>query len=103
VLVRTVVVQALLAPLIYSIPIRDGPKLKRCPPPTHPIESRRILHQSIDLPLNVLLLGQVEALRSLGVHVQLQHLCVVVGDRLEVGMLEAILDHFPGGICGTPS
>jgi hypothetical protein len=34
----------------------------------------------------------------LGVHTLLQHLCVVVGDRLEVGMLESILNHFSGGV-----
>jgi hypothetical protein len=55
-------------------------------------------HQPVDHPLKVLLLGPVEALPSLGVHVLLLHLSVEVSDRLEAGVLESILDHFPGSI-----
>jgi hypothetical protein len=98
VLVCTVAVQAWLAPTVSSVLIRDGSEHGRRPPPTHPIKSHQILHQPVNLTLKVLLLGQVPALRNLGVHTLLQHLSVVVGDRLEVGMLESILDHFLGGI-----
>jgi hypothetical protein len=35
---------------------------------------------------------------SLVIHTLLQHLSVVVGDRLEVGVLESVLDHFPGDV-----
>jgi hypothetical protein len=95
--IRTVAVQTLLAPPIHSVLIRDSLKLRRHPPPAHPLKSQWILQQPIDLPLKVLL-GQVEAMCILGVHTLLQHLSVVVDDRLEVGVLETILDHFLSGI-----
>jgi hypothetical protein len=40
----------------------------------------------------------VEPLHNLGIHTLLQYLSVVVGDRLEAGVLESIIDHFLGGV-----
>jgi hypothetical protein len=96
--VCTIAVEALLAPPVRLVMIRDGLKLRRRSPPTHPVKSGRIHHQPVNLSLKVLLLGQVEALRSLGVHTLLQHPSVVVGDSLEAGVLESVLDHFSGSV-----
>jgi hypothetical protein len=74
------------------------PGTQERPPLAHPLKSGRILLQPVDLSLKELLLGQVEALHNLGVHTLLQHISVVVGDRLEAGMLESVLDNFLSGV-----
>ena len=90
-----VAVQPRLALPVPSVPVRDGPKLRRRPPPAQPIPSLRILDQPIDFPLKVLFFSQVEVLRLFGCHWLLQHLRVVVGDRLAPGVFKCVLDHPP--------
>jgi hypothetical protein len=55
----------------------------------------RILNQPIDHPKKVLVLGQVDHVCLRGLHMMLQHLCVVNSNRYHVGMLEGILDYLP--------
>jgi hypothetical protein len=53
----------------------------------------RILNQPIDRPLKVLVLGQLNLFHLHGLHLLLQHLCVVCGNRYTAGMLEGVLDN----------
>jgi hypothetical protein len=47
-----------------------------------------ILNQPIDYPLKVLVLGQVDSFHQCGLHLLLQHMRVVCGNKYAMSMLE---------------
>jgi hypothetical protein len=46
----------------------------------------------------VLVLGHIDPFLLRGLHLLLQHLCVVCGNKYATGMLEGILDHLSSSI-----
>jgi hypothetical protein len=58
------------------------------------IPGLRIFDEPINLPLKLLLLGQVDVVRLAGLYRLLHHLRVVQGDRYKVGMSNGVLYHF---------
>jgi hypothetical protein len=91
--VRVVAVHQLLTQLVLSVPFRHNSKVLGCPPVAEPVTDLRILNQPIDCPLKVLVLGQIEPFHLRGLHLLLQHMRVVYGNRYAAGMLEGVLDH----------
>jgi phytoene dehydrogenase-like protein len=79
--------------LAQLVPLRDGSKVLRRSPVAELVPVLRILNQPIDCPLNVLVLGQVDPFHLCGLHLLLQHMRVVYGNRYAAGMFEGILDH----------
>jgi hypothetical protein len=75
--VRPIVVHRHLALLVVPVPLYDGYELRGRPPLAHRIPGLRIFDELIDLPLNVLLHGQVDVVRLAGLYRLLQHLRVV--------------------------
>jgi hypothetical protein len=96
--IRSIAVHRLLAQLVLSVLLQHGSKLVRCPLATEPVPGLQILNQPMDHLLKVLVLGQIDLFHLCGLHLLLQHLCVVCGNRYAVGMLEVILDHLPCNI-----
>jgi hypothetical protein len=72
--VRVIVVHQRLAPSVVPIFLREGSELHGRPPLEHRVPSLRIYDESIDLPLKLLLLGQVEIVHLAGFYRLLQHL-----------------------------
>jgi hypothetical protein len=72
--IHAIVVHRLLTHPVLLVPLQHGSKLVRCPLATKPVVGLRILHQPIDLPLKVLLLGQIDPVDLGGLDLQLQHL-----------------------------
>jgi hypothetical protein len=71
--VRVVAVhQGLALPVLF----RHGSELVRRPVVVEPVPNLLILNQPVDLPLKVLLLGQIYPVDLGGLHLPLQHLCV---------------------------
>jgi hypothetical protein len=68
VFVHAVVVHRLLARPIPSVSLRHGSKLTGRP-------GLQILHQPIDVPLKVLLLGQIDFMDLGGLPLLLQYMC----------------------------
>jgi hypothetical protein len=60
----------------------------------HPVICRCKKHP----PLKVLVLGQIDPFHLCGLHLLLQYLCVVCGNRYAASVLEGILDHLPWSI-----
>jgi hypothetical protein len=85
--VHAVVVHQLLA-----YPILGHPLAKEL------VSGLWILNQPIDYPLKVLVLGQVDSFHLCGLHLLLQHMRVVCGNKYAMSMLEGILDHLPCNI-----
>jgi hypothetical protein len=88
--VHVVAVHQLLA---QSIPLRHGSKVLGCPSAAKSVTGLRILNQPINHPLKVLVLGKVDPFHLCGLHLLLQHLRVVCGNKYTVGVLESVLDH----------
>jgi hypothetical protein len=82
-----------LAQLVLLVLHRDDSNVLGCPPAVQPITGLRILNQPIDCLKKVLVLGQVDLVHLRGLHLLLQHLCVVNSNRYQLGVLEGVLDH----------
>jgi hypothetical protein len=91
--VRTVAVHQLLAQQVLTVSLQHGSKVFGHPPTAEPVPGLWILNQQIDCPLKVLVLGQIDLFHLHGLHLLLQHLRVVCGNRYEVGVLKSVLDH----------
>jgi hypothetical protein len=72
--VRPVVVHQRLALSVLLVPHWDGFELLGCPPLTYRVTSLKIFNQPINLPLKLLLLGQVDVMRLMWLYHPLQHL-----------------------------
>jgi hypothetical protein len=72
--VRVVEVHQLLAHPVLPVSLRHSSKLVRRPIATEPVPDLWIIHQPIDVPLKVLLLGQIDPVDLGGLHLPLQHL-----------------------------
>jgi hypothetical protein len=70
----TVAVQCVLPHLVLPVPLRHCSKLVGCPIAAEPVLGLWILHQPIDVPMKVLLLGQIDPVDLGGLHLSLQHL-----------------------------
>jgi hypothetical protein len=67
----------IIAPIpVLSVPLRYSSKLVRRPVAVEPVLDLRILNQSIDPTLKVLVLGQIGPMDLGGLHLPLQHLHV---------------------------
>jgi hypothetical protein len=72
--VHVIVAHRLLPHLILPVPLQHDSKLVGHPIATEPVACLKILHQPIDVPLKVLLLGQIDLVDLGGLHLLLQHL-----------------------------
>jgi hypothetical protein len=72
--VHPVVVHQWLALSVLSVPLGDGSELRERPPLAHRVPSLRIFDQPINLPLKLLLLGQVDVVCLMWFYRLLQHL-----------------------------
>jgi hypothetical protein len=72
--VCAVAVHRVLAHLVLSVLLRHGSKLVGRPIAAKSVPGLRILHQPIDVPLKVLLLGQIDPVDLGGLNLLLQHL-----------------------------
>jgi hypothetical protein len=75
--IHPIVVHQLLALSIQSVLLYDGSELRGRPPLAHRIPSLRMFDQPSNLPMKVLLLGQVDVLRLMWLYRLLHHLRVV--------------------------
>jgi hypothetical protein len=87
------VVHRLLAQPVLPAPLQHSSKLAERPLAANPVLGLRILNQPIDRPLKVLVLGQIDPFHPRGLHLLVQHLCVVCGNRYATGVLEGVLDN----------
>jgi hypothetical protein len=83
---------------VLPVLLRDDSKVLGRPPAAEPVPDHWILNQSIGRLLKVLVLGQLDIVRLHGLHLLLQHLCVVCDNRYAMNMLEGVLDHLPYNI-----
>jgi hypothetical protein len=88
--VHTVEVHRLLAQLVL---LRHSSKVLGRSPPVESFPGLRIVNQPIDRLVKVLVLGQIDLFHLCGLHLLLQHLRVVCGNRYIVDVLEGIIDH----------
>jgi hypothetical protein len=84
--------------LTQSVLLQHDSKLIGHPPAIEPVPGLQILNQSIDCSLKVLILSQINPFHLCGLHLLLQHLRVVCGNRYAAGMLEGVLDLLPCSI-----
>jgi hypothetical protein len=70
--VHAVVVHRLLAESVLPVSLKHGSKLVKRPPATEPVSGLRILHQPIDYPLKMLVLGQIDLVDLCGLHLLLE-------------------------------
>jgi hypothetical protein len=73
--VRAIAMHRFLDHLVMPVLLRHNSKLVERPIAVEPVPSLWILHQPIDVPLKVLLLGQIDPVDMCGLHLPLQHLC----------------------------
>jgi hypothetical protein len=71
---HAIVVHRCLALLVVLVPLQEGSELRKHPPLTHHVPGLRIFDEPIDLPLKLLLLGQVDVVHLAGLYWLLQHL-----------------------------
>jgi hypothetical protein len=72
--VYAIAVHQLLTPPVLPVPLQHGSKLVRRPPTAEPVPDLWIFHQPNDVPLKVLLLGQIDPVDLGELHLLLQHL-----------------------------
>jgi hypothetical protein len=93
-----VVVHRRLAPSVVPVPLYEGYELRGHPPLAHCVLGLRIFDEPIDLPLKLVLLGQVDVMRLTRLYRLLQHLRVVQCGRYKAGVFDGILYHFSCGL-----
>jgi hypothetical protein len=93
VFVHTIAVHLLAAEPILLVLLRHDYKLVGRPPAVEPIPGLRILNQPIDQPLKVPVLGQIDPFHLRQLHLLIQNLHVLCGNRYAADMLEGDLDH----------
>jgi hypothetical protein len=91
--IHAIMVHRLLAQLVLLVPLWHDSKVLGRPPAVESVLGLRILNQPIDRPLKMLVLGQIDLFRLCGLHLLLQPLRVVCGNRYAAGVLEGALDH----------
>jgi hypothetical protein len=72
--IYAVAVHRLLAHPVLPILLQHGSTLVGRPPAVEPVPGLWIFHQPIDIPLKVLLLGQIDSVDLGGLHLLFQHL-----------------------------
>jgi hypothetical protein len=91
--VHAIAVHWRLAQSILPVLLWDNSKVVGRPLATEPVSGLHIFNQPIDRPKKVLVLGRVDLVHLRGLHMLLQHLHVVCGNRYAPGVLEGVLDH----------